>query len=353
MPPIKPGPSANLDAYRAALAKRADKMPTAEIAGAKLTPTDLDKKLTGANVKFHAEDAKGTKFTFKPYQPGSTNFQRDQFAGTLRAEAGEAVVRVIPQKLTLPSGQKLEGYVKPKLGKTEALSAEPTQWSEVQRGQLLADAPWAEFLGNYDLKLDQYASVSLDDKLPQKALIDGDWDVSLSDYEFPQPLDRFKAFKVGLTAKNIVPAAPPTQNLMYEAYVHGKIDLDFQPMYAAIGRIQALPEKDVRASLAPFIAAQFAKGKSFGQYKNGEELVQAVLARQRSLRTKFEGFETSLKTERTHYQNRNVPSPSDGKTWVKEKWMHLGNWFVQSPLLGWMNRRSQHKKAEEMGIKVN
>ena len=47
------------------------------------------------------------------------------------------------------------------------------------------------------------------------------------------------------------------------------------------------------------------------------------------------------------------PPPSGPRpTWVNEKWMHLGNWFVQSPLLGWMNRRSQHKAAEEMGIKV-
>ena len=354
MPPIKQAPvsAATLDAYRAALARKADKLPTADIAKATLTPTDLDKKLTGANVKFHAEDAAGNKFTFKPYEAGSTNFQRDHFAGTLRAEAGEAVVRVIPQTLTLPSGQKLEGYVKPKFGKSEELPSDPAKWSDVQRAELLADAPWAEFLGNYDLKLDQYASVALNDDLTQKALIDGDWDVSLSDYEHPSDLNRFKAFKVGLAAKNIVPAAPPTQNLMYESYVHGKIDLDFAPMYAAIGRIEALPEKDIRAALAPFIAARFAEGKPFGEYKTGEELVQGVLLRQKTLRTTFQDFEGALKSERKHYDERSLPNLKDAKTMIQEDWMHLGNWFVQSPLLGWMNRHSQRKEAEKLGIKV-
>ncbi len=351
MPPIKPSPS--LDAYRAALVKKADKLPTADILAAKLTPADLDKRLTGSNVKFHALDVAGDKFTFKPFEPGSTNYQRDLFAGTLRAEAGEAVVRVVPQKLTLPSGQTLDGYVKPKLSKTDELPSDPAKWSQVQRSEILADAPWAEFLGNYDLKLDQYAAVSLGDKLSEPAVIDGDWDVSLSDYEHAGPLDRFKAFKVGLAAKNLVPAAPPTQNLLYEAYVHGKLELNFLPMYAAIDRIEALPQKDIRAALAPFIAAKFADGKGFGPYKNGEELTQAVLGRQRTLRSKFQTFEGSLKAERQHYQDEKIPTPSDVKTWVKEKWMHLGNWFVKSPMLGWMNRLTQAKTEKKMGIHVN
>jgi hypothetical protein len=348
MPPIGPK-TPDLAATRAALAKKLDTASPKELLEGHLHQTDIGQKLTGSNVKFRAEDEAGHKVTFKPFQLGSVNFERDEFATTLRREAGEATIALEPQSLTLPNGQTFPGYVKPRF-KSDDMPSDVVQWNSTERAELLADSAWAEFLGNYDLKLDQYKVVDLKDG---KAAVDVDWDCSLLDYLRPQPLDRFKAYKAGLTEKGLLPAAPTTQSLLFEDYVHGKTDLDFAPMYEAIGRIEQLSEAQIREALAPFAEKQFANGGTFGPFKSADELVGAIVGRQKNLRATFQKFEGSLKEERAFYLDRKdhlLPDTREVKTFVKEQWAHLGNWFVKSPFLGMLNRVSQRHAAKALGI---
>ena len=323
------------------------------IAGRTLKPVDLDKKLTGSNVKFRAEDEAGNSYTFKPFKPWHSGFQQEQFALALRTKAGEPALPVVPQTLTLPTGRTLEGYVKPRLKDTDDLSGSPAKWSKPQRDQLLADAAWAEFLGNYDLKLDQYKTFKVEG-VEGKVLLNADWDCALTDYGHdPQKLDRYKALKGGLTAVGLVPAAPPAQALLYEAHVRGKLELDFRPMFDAVGRIEKLSESDIRAALAPLLARRFENGQRWGDFQKPEDVVQAVLVRQATLRRELTGLKEALDEERSYLASRKdklLPSWREVKTWAKDKWMHLGNAFVQSPLLGVLNRINQRKEAKKLGV---
>lgn len=327
----------------------------AAIAGRALRPVDLDKKLTGSNVKFRAEDEQGNSYTFKPFKPWHTGFEQEQFALALRARAGEPYLPVVPQRLTLPTGRTLEGYVKPRLRGTDDLEGAPKSWSKPQRAQLLADAAWAEFLGNYDLKLDQYKTFEVEG-VKGKVLLNADWDCALTDYlREPQPLDRYKALKGGLTAAGVVPAAPPAQSLLYEAYVRGKVELDFAPMFDAVSRIEKLSEAEIRAALAPLCARRFEGGQAWGRFETPEDLVQAVLGRQKTLRGELGDLKAALDEERAYLASRKdkfLPSWREVKTWARDKWMHLGNAFVESPLLGVLNRINQKKEARRLGIEA-
>jgi hypothetical protein len=324
------------------------KIPDAgKLETATLHQTELDKPLTGANVKFRAEDDKGTKVTFKPFETWTTNFERDEFAQKLRSEAGEVTIPVIAQKLTLANGKTVEGYVKPRF-KSDDMPTEVVNWNPTERGELLADSAWAEFLGNYDLKLDQYKEVTTDQG---KQVVDVDWDCSLQDYEDPTKLDRFKLMATGI-AKHLFPAAPTSQSLLFEDYVHGKTDLDFTPLFDAVGRIENLSEAQLREAIKPFTDKQFANGGTFGAYKTSDELVAAVVGRQKNLRAEFTGFVGELKAEREFQASREgkLPDLQQVKTFVKEKWQHLGNWFVKSPFLAMTNHWSQHQAAKRLGI---
>ncbi len=363
-----------LEEERRLAIKKTQKMTADEISAAQLHVVDLGQKFTGSNIKFHAEDGSDPahKFTFKPFNPASTNFEKDVMGNSIRARGGEASAQPVPQSLTLPDGQVLDGYVKPHV-KGDDLTGDPTKWSPGVIDSVLADAPWAEFLGNYDLKLDQYKVIKVGEKdkdargegtaaaqsdtkdeRPTVA-VNRDWDTVMSDYQQQDHLDRYKAFKTGIVAKGWLPAAPPAQNLLYEAYVKGRLDINFAPMFEAIERIQAIPDADIAADMKPFLDKTFAKGKTFGPYKSPNELVAAVLDRKAHLKENFERFVQDLKDERAGLaadKARFIPTMRELRTWLRDSWMHLGEWFVESPLLKKLNQHTQHKEAKKLGIRM-
>jgi len=260
-----------------------------QIAKAVMKPV-AGSKLSGARAKLLVADEHGRRYMFKPTDLSTTWLDREHFAATLRRAAGEPTVPVVRQKVTLPTGEVLEGYVKPFLANQGELAADPRRWSEAQRAVVMADHVWAELLGNYDTKTDQSIVVAPGVR-GGPAAVNIDWDLSLADYVTNRPLTRYKAMN----------SAPPSYNLLYNAYVHGKVDLDFAALYDAAARAQRIPDAEVRRALAPFLAKAFAGGKTYGPYRAPEDLTRAVLARKANLAGDFERLVSGLEVERADF----------------------------------------------------
>ncbi len=290
--PLKPREMAP-DAARAVRAERVAVYTDAEIAALKLQPAKAG-PLRGNSVKIMAKDpATGRKLLFKPLEAESTVYEIERFAMGMRRAGGEPTVPAVRQKLRTPDGKTLEGYVKPFVDNDGLLQANPKAWTRGEHEAVLADHAWAEFLGNYDTKSDQYV------KVPGSAL-NVDWDHALSDYANPQALTRFKAHN----------PAPPAQSMLYQAYVRGEVDLDFSALRETIARIGRIPDAQVKAELQPFLAKAFANGGTWGPYQTAEALTNAVLARKGGLAGKFDAFVVGLQQERAFNLGRSGQVPS-------------------------------------------
>jgi hypothetical protein len=240
----------------------------------------------GARVKLTAEDKAGNRYMFKSADPKTTWLDREMFAQNMRRAAGEPSVPIVARSIKLAGGKSVTGYVKPYIKSSGNLPADPRTWSGAQRAVILADHAWAEFLGNYDTKVDQ--SIVIRPKGGPKTAVNVDWDLSLTDYAVSKPVSRFKSMN----------SAPPAHNLLYRSYVRGKVPVDFRPLFEAVDRIQAIPDKEVRKALQPFVKKAFANGKTIGSYKTAEAFVQGVLDRKAGLRKEMRGLVRNLKAER-------------------------------------------------------
>jgi len=249
----------------------------------------------GARVKLTAQDKSGNRYMFKSADPKTTWLDREMFAQTMRRAAGEPTVPIVARSLQLPGGKSVTGYVKPYIKSSGNLAANPKTWSRAQRAVILADHAWAEFLGNYDTKVDQ--SIVIRPLGGPKTVVNVDWDLALTDYAVGKPVSRFKAMN----------SAPPAHNLLYRSFVRGRVPVDFRPLFEAVDRIQAIPDKQVRKALQPFVKKAFAGGKTVGRYKTPEAFVSAVLDRKAGLRRSMKTLVRDVKAERTdRTRNRNV-----------------------------------------------
>ncbi|MBX7098065.1 MAG: hypothetical protein K1X89_10155 [Myxococcaceae bacterium] len=285
------------------------------------------------------------KFTFKPNPDPRHFYARDDFANTLRRAADEpALADGARVHMPINDHQAIEGWVRPRVGSNgRELGNDPKAWTEAEARQVVVDAVWSEFLGNYDMKTDQYAIRDLKKQDTQVAF-NKDWDLTLHDYEKSQgELDRYKTYKWKI---------PTAQNLLFMSYVHGDVNVDFGAMRDAVKRIQGLSDGEVKAALAPFIEAQFKDGASFGQYRTGDELVSAVLARRDALGAQFEEFIGTLEKERGHLTD-GKPNLSwgDFKRWLKDERVKVLGWVGNSFILDLYNAHNRHN-AEKAPMTV-
>jgi hypothetical protein len=319
------------EAARAVRAERTAVYSDAEIAALKLEPAKAE-ALRGNSVKALAKDpATGRKFLFKPMEEGSTAFETERFAMTMRRAANEPTVPAVRQQLKTPDGKVLDGYVKPFVENEGLLKADPKAWTRGEQEAVLGDHAWAEFLGNYDTKSDQYV------KMPGSAL-NVDWDHALSDYASPQALTRFKAHN----------PAPPAQAVLYQAYVRGEVDLDFGALRDAAARIAKIPDAQVKAELQPFLAKTFANGGTWGPYQTAEALTNAVLARKHNLVGKFEAFVVGLQQERAFNLGRGgkpKPWPAYVQTAIEDKKIEAIGPLVDTPAFAKGNQLIQALNA--------
>lgn len=241
---------------------------------------------SGTTPKLMLEARDKQQFLFKKHIERNPLYDLDVLANALRSAAKEPVVPMFGTEVATPEG-KVSGYVKMMLPVKGVLTHVVANWTPQQTDSVLADAPWFEFLGNYDSKVSQY--VVLEHEGEEHAL-NVDWDHALGDYEANKgPLTRFK---------NAVLCPTATGKLFYE-YVRGRVDVDFEVLFEAVERIEKIPEETIKKNLAPVLEKLFAAGNgTYGPYSSPQEVVDDVLARQAGLRQACETLVQSLVDER-------------------------------------------------------
>src|SRR6185436_16845837 len=131
----------------------------------------------------------------------------------VRRLGGRPALPTIARELDLPGIGPTVGMLQPFLEHEEGgLATDATLWSDVQRELMLREHPWEWLVANLDTHVDQYVLLG-----PERYPFDIDWDHSLFDLEVTQ-LDRFT---------KRMPAIAPVRNALYDAYVHGRVDVDF------------------------------------------------------------------------------------------------------------------------------
>jgi hypothetical protein len=235
--------------------------------------------------KIVVDEATGQRYVFKAKIRGEALAEAEMFSTTLRAKAGVPVVPVVP---VVVGG--VPGTAKPFVDNEGALPIDPLRWTDAQRAMVVGDHPWLELLGNYDAKADQY--IVLGDG-PLRTALNIDWDRAIVDYvqkpnAHEQPLSRNKRHWI----------SPSTQETLWFSFVMGDLDVDPTPLWTSIHRIEGLTRADVEDALEPFAQATFGRGVGHGPFRSKAELVDAVMARQHTLRARFVDLLARMQQER-------------------------------------------------------
>jgi hypothetical protein len=200
-----------------------------------------DGPAAGVSRKHVLEDQNGRRFFWKVPAAGSLAFERTVLANELRARAGETVVPVARLALGDAVG-RAEGIVAPLVPNTGTLDYRTETYTPVEAEAVLADMPWAFFLGNWDTKPDQYLRVG-------GAVVNVDWDQTLSDFTTDREgFDRH-------TTAHFSPFIPPAQAALLLDWVHGRVGAGLDSMLDSARRIAALSDEDLERAAAPLIAA--------------------------------------------------------------------------------------------------
>jgi len=200
----------------------------------------------GVNRKHVLQDEAGRRYFWKAQDAAGFALQRTLLAQALRGRAGEAVVPVRPHDLTV-AGQTTQGLLAPFVASTGSLDYAVRTFTPAERHAVLADLPWAFFLGNWDTKPDQYLRV-------HGTAVNIDWDQALSDFGRAQPrYDRH-------TRAHFSPLIPPVQAALLLEWVHGRTDANLDVVRDSAARIARLTDEDLQQAAQPLVDAAFGDG---------------------------------------------------------------------------------------------
>lgn len=93
-------------------------------------------------------------------------------------------------------------------------------------------------------------------------------------------------------------AKKPIFNEMWDDYVAGKVDLNFQKGLERVAKVEALPDDEFAKLLRPYAEARYAQEGAIPTMKTVDEFMQSALNRKKNLRDDMLGFYDSLAKER-------------------------------------------------------
>src|SRR6185369_6883835 len=160
---------------------------------------------SGMNQKMIVEGG-GKRFLFKPKGQTlifDTLYESDVAAMNLRRAGDEPTIPIVDQRVKMPDGRVIEGYVKPFVEGSKELGTVPGEWTPTQTSQVLVDAAWAEWLGNGDTKPSNTLSFQ-PEGAPELGGINIDWDLTFIDYKKNIGLSRFKRSWMESTAESFL-----------------------------------------------------------------------------------------------------------------------------------------------------
>ena len=93
-------------------------------------------------------------------------------------------------------------------------------------------------------------------------------------------------------------AKKPIFNSMWEGYVEGKIDLNFEKGLEQVAKIEALPDQKFIEMLRPYAETRYQQGAAIPGLKSADEFIDSALRRKQNIRTDITHFYDSLAKER-------------------------------------------------------
>jgi hypothetical protein len=241
----------------------------------------------GTSKNRFLRDQSGRLFIFKvkPHE----EVLAESVSSAVRRLGGRFSSSVVPYQMSLGGPFPEKGMLRPLVKSEGVLSADPVAWSPLQREAIMLDQPWNWLLQNPDTHVAQYALFGKE-QLP----INIDCDRSFSEPN-DLPVTRF-------TQKVFLPTT--ASSLVYDAYVHGRLDLDFSGLEAEVQAIANIDDGKLAAELRRYAEARW-------QNEGDRQLfVIKGLERKERIGEEFQTFISELELERAH--NLGEPSAKMG-----------------------------------------
>jgi hypothetical protein len=270
------------------LARRLDGLASAaEMLELELDPDPGVGPIAGTRPAVMLRDASGRRFFFKAAEAALV--AGEVFAYGVRRLGRRPTIPVVARSHEVPGIGQARGMLQPFVEHLPGrLETDATQWSELQREAMVREHPWEWLLANFDTHVDQYVFMG-EERYP----LNVDWDHSLMDLDITT-LDRFT---------KRLPAIAPVRNMLYDAYVHGRLRLHFSGMRREMWRIARLDERQLR----PLVEAYAAFLEMTPE--QATRLRHQFAERRRHLVRVFERFIASLRAERHSLRAGAASSP--------------------------------------------
>ncbi|MCC6749324.1 MAG: hypothetical protein IT371_16795 [Deltaproteobacteria bacterium] len=228
----------------------------------------------------------------------------------LRSRAGLPSVPAALRSLYVPALSKVvEVVVKPVIpfqtktgGKPRTLGRDVRTWTPSQRNEILRSIVADWWLWNSDSHVGQYllwsGAGTQEEGLPANVDFDRAFSPGDSRYHKGQPdrLTRFRRY-LGLSAG--------PQNAVFDAYVHGRVELDLELLLDEVARVERVPRQTFSRLVRRYAQRAFPAGPA------RQRFVAAALARRDHLRADVEGLIADLQKERSSPARRWLNLPRD------------------------------------------
>ncbi len=198
-----------------------------------LSPEQVARPNAGSRPAAVFRSASGAKYFFKA--ASDEHIAAELLACEVRQLGRRPVVPTAARELPLQGAGPVRGMLQPWVEHTgRRLPVDPQGWTDIQREVMLREHPWEWLLANLDTHVDQYVLVGA-----TEVPLNVDWDHSLTDLHVAE-LDRF-------TRRSLLVA--PLRNALYDAYVSGRVELEFTGLRREVRRISRLSDYELSAAL--------------------------------------------------------------------------------------------------------
>lgn len=260
-----------------------------EMLDMELHPDEAEGPSKGTRPAVMVRDPRGRRFFFKAAEP--VLVAGEVFAHGVRRLARRPTIPVVARSHDVPGIGVTRGMLQPFIEHLPGrLDADAAQWSPLQCEAMMREHPWEWLVANFDTHVDQYVFMG-EEHYP----LNVDWDHSLMDLDIVE-LDRF--------TKRLQVIAP-LRNMLYDAYVHGRVRLHFSGMRREMWRIARLDDRQ----LLPLVEAYAAFLEMSPE--DTLRLRQQFQQRRRRLVRVFERFIASLRAERRALRAGGASSPRE------------------------------------------
>jgi hypothetical protein len=269
--------AADVDRCERGLATQLERMATpAEMLDLDLQPDEVEGPSAGTRPAVMLVDGRRRQFFFKAAEP--ILVAGEVFAYGVRRLAHRPTIPVVARSCELPGIGEALGMMQPFVEHLPGrLDADAAAWSDLQREVMMREHPWEWLLANFDTHVDQYVFMG-----EQHYPLNVDWDHSLMDLDIVT-LDRFT---------KRLPAIAPLRNMLYDAYVHGRVRVHFSGMRREMRRIARLDEASLTELVDTYTAFLEMTPEQAARVRH------QFLERRRHLTQVFERFIAALRAER-------------------------------------------------------